>query len=79
MPAKFATYPSLVGQTVFITGGASGIGAEIVAAFAAQGAGRLIRTVLSDGFERVSVCRQFPEFMPKKAGATRRGRRRGSA
>ncbi len=37
MPAKFATYPSLAGQTVFITGGASGIGAEIVAAFAAQG------------------------------------------
>ena len=36
MPAKFATYPSLTGQTVFITGGASGIGAEMVAAFAAQ-------------------------------------------
>ena len=37
MPGKFATFPSLAGQTVFITGGASGIGAEIVAAFAAQG------------------------------------------
>ncbi len=35
---EFAIYPSLKGQTVFITGGASGIGAEIVKAFAAQGA-----------------------------------------
>ncbi len=34
----FATYPSLKGKTVFVTGGASGIGAEIVQAFAAQGA-----------------------------------------
>lgn len=34
---QFATYPSLRGRTVFITGGASGIGAEIVSAFAEQG------------------------------------------
>lgn len=33
----FAIYPSLKGATVFVTGGASGIGAEIVRAFAAQG------------------------------------------
>ena len=32
----FAIYPSLEGRTVFISGGASGIGAETVAAFAAQ-------------------------------------------
>lgn len=30
------TYPSLSGRSVFITGGATGIGAELVAAFAAQ-------------------------------------------
>ncbi|SDY81120.1 NAD(P)-dependent dehydrogenase, short-chain alcohol dehydrogenase family [Jannaschia faecimaris] len=34
----FAKYPSLDGKSVMMTGGASGIGAEIVAAFAAQGA-----------------------------------------
>ena len=32
----FANYPSLAGRVVFITGGASGIGADIVSAFAAQ-------------------------------------------
>jgi NAD(P)-dependent dehydrogenase (short-subunit alcohol dehydrogenase family) len=34
---SFAIYPSLERTVVFITGGASGIGAEIVRAFAAQG------------------------------------------
>lgn len=38
MTEKFARYPSLEGKTVFVTGGASGIGAEIVAGFAAEGA-----------------------------------------
>ena len=33
-----ATYPSLRGRVVFISGGSSGIGAELVRAFAAQGA-----------------------------------------
>ena len=36
--STLAIYPSLKDKTVFITGGASGIGAEIVKAFAAQGA-----------------------------------------
>lgn len=34
----YATYPSLAGRRVFITGGATGIGAAMVAAFAEQGA-----------------------------------------
>ena len=34
---SFAVYPSLKQAVVYITGGASGIGAEIVRAFAAQG------------------------------------------
>ncbi|ORE97309.1 SDR family oxidoreductase [Aurantimonas sp. 22II-16-19i] len=36
MPA-FAIYPSLSGKSVVVSGGASGIGAEMVRAFAAQG------------------------------------------
>ena len=38
MSGQFAIYPSLRDRVVFITGGASGIGAEHVAQFAAQGA-----------------------------------------
>ena len=33
-----ARYPSLAGRKVFVTGGGSGIGAQIVSMFAAQGA-----------------------------------------
>jgi NAD(P)-dependent dehydrogenase (short-subunit alcohol dehydrogenase family) len=38
MPRVDATYPSLKGKHVLITGGATGIGAEMVARFAGQGA-----------------------------------------
>lgn len=38
MTDRFAIYPSLKDKSVYVTGGASGIGAEIVRAFAAQGA-----------------------------------------
>ncbi len=37
-PGEFASYPSLKGRVVLITGGASGIGADMVRAFDAQGA-----------------------------------------
>jgi len=36
--ARYARYPSLAGRTVLITGGATGIGATLVAQFFAQGA-----------------------------------------
>lgn len=36
-PADYAAYPSLVDRTVFITGGADGIGSAIVEQFARQG------------------------------------------
>lgn len=38
MTDTFATYPSLSGASVLVTGGASGIGADIVRGFAEQGA-----------------------------------------
>ena len=37
MNSNFGSYPSLFNKTVFVTGGASGIGAEIVSAFSQQG------------------------------------------
>ena len=36
--SQFASYPSLKGRAVLVTGGATGIGSSIVAQFAAQGA-----------------------------------------
>lgn len=49
--SKFASYPSLAGLPVVVTGGASGIGAAIVTAFAGQGAkvGFIDRDVVAAG------------------------------
>ena len=44
MTERFAIYPSLAGRVVLVTGGASGIGADIVRAFAAN----LAKVVLLD-------------------------------
>ena len=38
MSKQFATYPSLTDRVVLISGGASGIGADMVRAFASNGA-----------------------------------------
>lgn len=63
MSPQFAIYPSLKGRTVFVTGGASGIGREIVTAFAAQGAkvgfidmDTEAATALADELGRDVVC-----------------------
>jgi NAD(P)-dependent dehydrogenase (short-subunit alcohol dehydrogenase family) len=64
----FANYPSLAGKTVFVTGGASGIGEAIVRAFHAQGskvgfldldevAGKSLQDELEDArFSACDVC-----------------------
>jgi len=49
MSGEFAIYPSLRDRVVFITGGASGIGAEHVAQFAAQGARVAFVDIADDG------------------------------
>jgi len=57
MSGQFAAYPSLRDRVVFITGGASGIGAEHVAQFAAQGA-KVAFVDIADDVARVLVGRQ---------------------
>lgn len=48
MAAEFACYPSLRGRTVFITGGATGIGAEFAREFCGQGASVGIADIQDD-------------------------------
>ncbi|MFV2039914.1 MAG: SDR family NAD(P)-dependent oxidoreductase [Acidimicrobiales bacterium] len=66
-PANYASYPSLVDRTVFITGGADGIGAAMVEQFARQGS----RVGFADinrerGTETVARCAEFgPRHEPK--------------
>lgn len=58
MSDTFARYPSLSGKAVYVTGGASGIGAEIVTAFAQQGAH--VGFVDLDAAASAALCAQYP-------------------
>jgi D-xylose 1-dehydrogenase len=56
--AAYARYPSLQGRVVFISGGSSGIGAELVRAFAQQGARVAFCGTKADGGEALRAeCR----------------------
>lgn len=63
----YASYPSLVDRTVLITGGATGIGAAIVAAFAKQGARVAFLDIDVDGAGTLQVglkdARHVPAFV----------------
>jgi NAD(P)-dependent dehydrogenase (short-subunit alcohol dehydrogenase family) len=65
---SFATYPSLAGRVVLITGGASGIGAEMVGQFAQNGA-RVAFLDIQDEAARALVadlaapCPHAPRFL----------------
>ncbi|RDU98450.1 SDR family NAD(P)-dependent oxidoreductase [Trinickia dinghuensis] len=63
---SYAIYPSLVDQTVVITGGGSGIGAAIVEAFATQGARVFFLDIAETDSkalaERLSECKHRPVF-----------------
>lgn len=50
---NFATYPSLRERVVVVTGGASGIGEAMVAAFAAQGAGVVFLDIQDEAAEQL--------------------------
>ena len=51
---NFASYPSLAGRVVFVTGGASGIGAELVRAFAGSGAKVALVDIQADAGEALA-------------------------
>jgi NAD(P)-dependent dehydrogenase (short-subunit alcohol dehydrogenase family) len=64
---SFAHHPSLAGRVVFVTGGASGIGADIVRAFAAQDA-RVAFVDIQDEpatalVEELASSRHVPRFV----------------
>jgi NAD(P)-dependent dehydrogenase (short-subunit alcohol dehydrogenase family) len=77
--AGFATYPSLAGKAVLVTGGASGIGAAIVTHLADQGAkvgfididAAAARQVLAECRGKPGVCR-FVEADLRDTAALRR-------
>jgi D-xylose 1-dehydrogenase len=67
-PPTFATFPSLAGRTVLITGGASGIGAEMVRQFA-RNAAKVAFIDIQDEAARALVaelaasCAHAPRFL----------------
>lgn len=61
---QFATYPSLRDEVVLISGGATGLGAEFVAQFAAQGA-RVAFVDLQDDAARALVDRLAGRGSPR--------------
>jgi D-xylose 1-dehydrogenase len=56
---QLASFPSLKGKRVFVTGGGSGIGAEIVSALAGQGAVVAFVDIAKEASE--ALCRQIAE------------------
>jgi NAD(P)-dependent dehydrogenase (short-subunit alcohol dehydrogenase family) len=64
----FASYPSLVGRAVLVTGGGSGIGAEMVTAFAGHGARVVFVDIQEDASaalaRSLSHCSHPPVFLP---------------
>src|SRR5215468_4355449 len=64
----FASYPTLAGRVVFVTGGASGIGAEMVRAFTANGAKVAFVDIQADAGEALAAelreARHRPRFLP---------------
>jgi NAD(P)-dependent dehydrogenase (short-subunit alcohol dehydrogenase family) len=64
----FATYPSLEGRVVFVTGGASGIGADMVRAFAHNGARVAFVDILADAGKALAAelggVPHAPLFLP---------------
>lgn len=65
---SFARYPSLEGRVVFVTGGASGIGADIVRAFAGTGARVAFVDIQVDAgrrlAEELAASDHAPLFLP---------------
>ena len=55
MENSFANYPSLKGKNILITGGASGIGKELVKGFAEQGANVAFLDLNDEAGERLSL------------------------
>jgi NAD(P)-dependent dehydrogenase (short-subunit alcohol dehydrogenase family) len=61
----YANYPSLRGRVVFISGGSSGIGAELVRAFAAQGSQVAFCGTRPDGGDAlITECRAAGHMVP---------------